>query len=208
MAQRAFAPLLNRSAVALCTPGLQASSCAPCNCHVLMSPRQQHNSALDLLHGPRTCIKLFEARVAVRAKRHHASSVTSHHQSLAIYKPAQLSKAGATAQQLQSNCASTTRTMQAMMEDAEKYEAAWAAVREAAGVVIPGGFGVRGVEGKIAAAKYCRESRTPFLGICLGMQVRLRSSSQRFRAASEKAQNHVLYAGRFLVGVHALCKEC
>ena len=60
------------------------------------------------------------------------------------------------------------------MEDAEKYEAAWSAVREAAGVVIPGGFGVRGVEGKIAAAKYCRESRTPFLGICLGMQVRLR----------------------------------
>lgn len=58
-----------------------------------------------------------------------------------------------------------------MVEDADKYDAAWAAVREAAGVVIPGGFGLRGVEGKIAAAKYCRESKTPFLGICLGMQV-------------------------------------
>jgi len=39
------------------------------------------------------------------------------------------------------------------------------------GVLIPGGFGVRGIEGKIAAARYAREQRVPFLGICLGMQV-------------------------------------
>lgn len=38
------------------------------------------------------------------------------------------------------------------------------------GIVIPGGFGTRGVEGKIAAARYARESGTPFLGICIGMQ--------------------------------------
>ena len=38
-------------------------------------------------------------------------------------------------------------------------------------VLVPGGFGVRGVEGKIAAARYARENAVPFLGICLGMQV-------------------------------------
>ncbi|MBL4697465.1 MAG: CTP synthase (glutamine hydrolyzing) [Phycisphaerales bacterium] len=38
-------------------------------------------------------------------------------------------------------------------------------------VIVPGGFGSRGVEGKISVVKYCRESGTPFLGICLGFQV-------------------------------------
>ena len=40
-----------------------------------------------------------------------------------------------------------------------------------AGVLVPGGFGSRGVEGKIAAIRYARENKVPFLGICLGMQM-------------------------------------
>ncbi|MBR2286144.1 MAG: CTP synthase [Alphaproteobacteria bacterium] len=39
------------------------------------------------------------------------------------------------------------------------------------GILVPGGFGVRGVAGKIAAAGYARETGTPYMGICLGMQV-------------------------------------
>jgi CTP synthase len=39
------------------------------------------------------------------------------------------------------------------------------------GILVPGGFGNRGVEGMIAAAKYAREKKVPYLGICLGMQV-------------------------------------
>jgi CTP synthase len=39
------------------------------------------------------------------------------------------------------------------------------------GVLVPGGFGVRGIEGKIQAARYAREQRVPYLGICLGMQI-------------------------------------
>ena len=39
------------------------------------------------------------------------------------------------------------------------------------GIVVPGGFGSRGVEGKIIAAKYAREHQVPYLGLCLGMQV-------------------------------------
>ena len=39
------------------------------------------------------------------------------------------------------------------------------------GILVPGGFGSRGIEGKICAAKYAREERVPFFGICLGMQI-------------------------------------
>src|SRR6478735_404701 len=42
---------------------------------------------------------------------------------------------------------------------------------QAHGVLIPGGFGVRGIEGKIMAAQFAREQEVPFLGVCLGMQV-------------------------------------
>ncbi|HUB35950.1 MAG TPA: CTP synthase [Solirubrobacteraceae bacterium] len=44
-------------------------------------------------------------------------------------------------------------------------------LREADGILIPGGFGGRGIEGKIVAARIARESAIPYLGICLGMQV-------------------------------------
>ena len=43
-------------------------------------------------------------------------------------------------------------------------------LRDLDGIVIPGGFGFRGIEGKIAAAGYAREQQVPFLGLCLGMQ--------------------------------------
>lgn len=39
------------------------------------------------------------------------------------------------------------------------------------GIIVPGGFGKRGVEGKIAAVRYARENNIPYLGICLGMQI-------------------------------------
>lgn len=39
------------------------------------------------------------------------------------------------------------------------------------GIIVPGGFGERGIEGKISAARWARENRVPYLGLCLGMQV-------------------------------------
>ncbi len=45
-----------------------------------------------------------------------------------------------------------------------------ASLKDVQGVIVPGGFGKRGVEGKIEAVKYARENKIPFLGICLGMQ--------------------------------------
>ncbi|MBM6614844.1 CTP synthase [Desemzia sp. RIT804] len=44
-------------------------------------------------------------------------------------------------------------------------------LKEADGILVPGGFGDRGLDGKIAAVQYARENKVPFLGICLGMQL-------------------------------------
>jgi len=55
-------------------------------------------------------------------------------------------------------------------EDVEKNGAEYY-LRDAQGILVPGGFGVRGIEGMIAAAKYAREKRIPYFGLCLGMQV-------------------------------------
>jgi len=46
----------------------------------------------------------------------------------------------------------------------------WDIVQSADGIVVPGGFGSRGIEGKIMAARYAREKKIPYLGLCLGMQ--------------------------------------
>jgi len=46
-----------------------------------------------------------------------------------------------------------------------------AALAAADGVLVPGGFGQRGIEGKIRAARYAREHKVPYLGVCLGMQI-------------------------------------
>ena len=44
-------------------------------------------------------------------------------------------------------------------------------LKDVAGILIPGGFGERGVQGKIRAARFARENKVPYLGLCLGMQV-------------------------------------
>jgi len=58
--------------------------------------------------------------------------------------------------------------------DPEKYEEEHTAVKELSkfdGIVVPGGFGSRGIEGKILAAQYAREKKIPYFGLCLGMQI-------------------------------------
>jgi len=47
----------------------------------------------------------------------------------------------------------------------------WDQLEAVAGIVVPGGFGERGIEGKIATASYARENLVPYLGLCLGLQV-------------------------------------
>ncbi|GJQ82025.1 hypothetical protein Trydic_g6901 [Trypoxylus dichotomus] len=57
-----------------------------------------------------------------------------------------------------------------LSEDPVVYHEAWHELCKTDGIVVPGGFGRRGVEGKIEACRWCRENNKPFLGICLGFQ--------------------------------------
>jgi CTP synthase len=66
-----------------------------------------------------------------------------------------------------------------------KYHTAWKSVCSANGILVPGGFGTRGTEGMIAAAKWAREQKMPYFGICLGLQI----------AAIEFARNVVGISG-------------
>ncbi|MFZ5903955.1 MAG: CTP synthase [Chloroflexota bacterium] len=54
--------------------------------------------------------------------------------------------------------------------DLEKNKG-WEVVQSADAIIVPGGFGSRGIEGKIMAARYAREKKVPYLGLCLGMQL-------------------------------------
>merc|ERR1719450_1258183 len=53
----------------------------------------------------------------------------------------------------------------------EKYDEEWTLLRSVDGIVVPGGFGTRGVDGKIITVNYARTNKVPILGICLGFQV-------------------------------------
>ena len=55
--------------------------------------------------------------------------------------------------------------------NSEEWGSAWNLLESSDGVLVPGGFGDRGIEGKILAVKHARENNVPFLGICLGLQV-------------------------------------
>ena len=55
--------------------------------------------------------------------------------------------------------------------DLEKLDDVGEVLRDLDAVVVPGGFGSRGVEGKIRTARYCRENNVPYLGLCLGLHV-------------------------------------
>ena len=56
-------------------------------------------------------------------------------------------------------------------ESSEEHSTAWDLLQAAHGILVPGGFGDRGVEGKILAAHHARTNEIPYLGICLGLQV-------------------------------------
>ncbi|MBR2641390.1 CTP synthase [Candidatus Saccharibacteria bacterium] len=76
------------------------------------------------------------------------------------------------------------------------------AFKECDGLVVPGGFGARGTEGKIKAAEYALENNIPYLGLCLGMQVACIAAARRAGiknanseefGAKEKDNNNVIY---------------
>jgi CTP synthase len=92
--------------------------------------------------------------------------------------------------------------------DAEKLDASdqneeWDRLYEVKGVIVPGGFGVRGMMGKIKAIQYCRESKTPYLGICLGLQMAVVEFAQNVcgivAVSSEMYESRVDLVGKAVV---------
>jgi CTP synthase len=54
-------------------------------------------------------------------------------------------------------------------KNGEKFAESWNKIKACDGMIVPGGFGSRGIEGMILAIKYARESKLPYLGVCLGL---------------------------------------
>ena len=97
-------------------------------------------------------------------------------------------------------------TVKPKLIDAEKIneENAKEMLKECDGIVVPGGFGNRGIEGKIQTIKYARENNIPFLGICLGMQMAVvefardvlgikDANSEEFDEICEHPVIHIMY---------------
>jgi CTP synthase len=76
---------------------------------------------------------------------------------------------------LKSAALAIKREVKIVWVDSEKLAKAnskeWDKLKKAAGILVPGGFGNRGIEGKIKAAEYARTQKIPYLGLCLGMQI-------------------------------------
>ncbi len=76
---------------------------------------------------------------------------------------------------LKAACWQNKHDLELLWIDAEKLEKkdkeSWKQLKAAKGIVVPGGFGVRGTEGKIQAIEYARTHNVPYLGLCLGMQL-------------------------------------
>lgn len=77
-------------------------------------------------------------------------------------------------------------------------------LKDCNGIIVPGGFGNRGIEGKIQTIKYVRENKIPFLGICLGMQMAVvefarnvlkleKANSEEFDEICEAPVIHIMY---------------
>ena len=66
---------------------------------------------------------------------------------------------------------STNLEEETKKENLSEYHKAWHHVCQADGILVPGGFGSRGIEGMVAACKYARENDVPYLGVCLGLQI-------------------------------------
>lgn len=86
----------------------------------------------------------------------------------------------------------------------DPFKEAWEKVKSADGILVPGGFGTRGIEGMIKAANYARINKVPYLGVCLGLQIAViefvrnvlhmrHATSQEFNTDSNEENFAIVY---------------
>jgi CTP synthase len=83
----------------------------------------------------------------------------------------------------------------------EKEEAAVSELEDVHGILVPGGFGERGAEGKIKAATFAREKRIPYFGICFGMQMAVIEAARSLLGEREATSSEFGPGGKPIVGL-------
>jgi CTP synthase len=90
--------------------------------------------------------------------------------------------------------------------DLEK-DGAWEILKQCDGIVVPGGFGTRGTEGKILAARYARENLVPYLGLCLGMQLMVVEFGRPYFEQKKSTLQNSIVQLHFLLLISCQIKE-
>ena len=83
----------------------------------------------------------------------------------------------------------------------EREEAAVSELEDVHGILVPGGFGERGAEGKIKAATFAREKRIPYFGICFGMQMAVIEAARSLLGEREATSSEFGPGGKAIVGL-------
>ena len=83
----------------------------------------------------------------------------------------------------------------------EKEEEAISALEGVHGILVPGGFGERGAEGKIKAAKFAREKEIPYFGICYGMQMAVIEAARNLVGEKDASSSEFSHCGKPVVGL-------
>ncbi|GAB4529707.1 MAG: CTP synthase [Amphiplicatus sp.] len=83
----------------------------------------------------------------------------------------------------------------------EEEEQAISALEDVHGILVPGGFGERGAEGKIRAAKFAREKRIPYFGICFGMQMAVIEAARSLLGEAEASSSEFGAVSKPIVGL-------
>jgi CTP synthase len=87
--------------------------------------------------------------------------------------------------------------------DSEQFEQpdSFGALEDVHGILVPGGFGERGAEGKIAAARFARERKIPYFGICYGMQMAVLEAARNLAGIEDATSSEFAAEGTHLVGL-------
>lgn len=80
-------------------------------------------------------------------------------------------------------------------------------LKDVDGILVPGGFGFRASEGKIAAIKYARENNVPYFGICLGMQLATVEFARNVLGLEEHTQENLILAHLIQLLIYCLSKR-